>query len=256
MGDRGNSENIWHVRLHLVSIHAVIVQNGSINVVCRIRGLFRPTLCAGLALDAHWGWDIGAWRLTRGLARGVGCGAVGGRWSRLVLDLNRTVTDETLVRPEAEGVELSWNSGLTPRDVERRIEAYHIPYHAEVDRLIARRRLRGVEPLLLAIHSFTPRLNGRSRPFDMGVLYEHHGDVARRLARAFRRSGLRVRYNQPYSGMAGMMYSMDRHGSHHRLPCLELEINQDRIRGSVTRMAGVLIAGVGEELARRSGSFD
>jgi hypothetical protein len=26
--------------------------------------------------------------------------------------------------------------------------------------------------------------------------------------------------------MAGMMYAVDRHGSHHRLPCVELEINQ------------------------------
>jgi predicted N-formylglutamate amidohydrolase len=41
-----------------------------------------------------------------------------------------------------------------------------------------------------------------------------------------RAAGLRVRMNEPYSGMAGMMYAADRHGSHLDLPCLELEVNQ------------------------------
>ena len=44
-------------------------------------------------LNAHWGWDIGAWDLTRELARRLGTGAVGGRWSRLLIDLNRNVDD-------------------------------------------------------------------------------------------------------------------------------------------------------------------
>ena len=41
-----------------------------------------------------------------------------------------------------------------------------------------------------------------------------------------RDAGLRVRYNQPYSGIEGLMYAVQRHGSHHCLPCIELEFNQ------------------------------
>jgi predicted N-formylglutamate amidohydrolase len=162
------------------------------------------------------------------------------------------VTDESLVVREADGVELSWNRGLTESQIGRRVESYHGPYHAEVDRLIGRRSLRGIDPLLLAIHSFTDSLNGRSRPFDIGVLFEHHGDVARRLTRSFRKSGMQVRYNQPYSGMAGMMYSADRHGTHHRIPCLEIEVNQRLMGRSVARIARALIPGIGKELARRA----
>jgi len=60
-----------------------------------------------------------------------------------------------------------------------------------------------------------------------------------------REAGLRVRYNQPYSGMAGMMYSVDRHGSHHRLPCLEIEVNQKMFeRGdAVRRLAAAIVPG-------------
>jgi predicted N-formylglutamate amidohydrolase len=96
----------------------------------------------------------------------------------------------------------------------------------EIDRLILRRLVRGVKPILLAVHTFTPRFRGRARPFEVGILYERHRALARRLARELREAGLAVRYNQPYSGMAGMMYAIDRHGSHHRLPCLEVEVNQ------------------------------
>ena len=52
-----------------------------------------------------------------------------------------------------------------------------------------------------------------------------------RLAEGLKKSGLRVRYNEPYSGLAGMMYAIHRHGTHHGLPCLELEVNQDLLAG-------------------------
>lgn len=193
-------------------------------------------------LRSHWGWDIGAWELTCDLARRLKTSAIGGRFSRLLIDYNRRVDDPTLIRSEAGGVALPWNAGLRPEEVERRILTYHAPYHEAIDRLILRRLVRGVRPLLLAIHSFTPVYDGEIRRFDIGVLYERHPRRARRLGRALREAGWKVRYNQPYSGMAGMMYAVDRHGSHHRLPCLELEVN-DRLfeqRSFVTRLGSTV----------------
>ena len=194
-------------------------------------------------LDSHWGWDIGAWELTGELTRRLRCGAIGGRWSRLLIDLNRRVEDETLVRRTVEGTSIPWNEGVRVEEIERRMHEFHMPYHAEVDRLILRRLVRGIQPTLLAVHSFTSELKGRARPFDIGVLYEHHRAAAYRLGRTLRNDGLSVRYNQPYSGMLGMMYSVDRHGSHYRLPCLELEINQELFdRPGAARRLGRSIA--------------
>jgi len=183
----------------------------------------------GAVVHTHWGWDPGAWALTRALVRRTGFEAIGGRWSRLAIDLNRRVDDPTLIRPEAEGVALSFNRRVSVAERERRIAELHAPYHAEIDRLLTRRVLRGVRPVLLAVHSFTPVLHRRLRDFDVGVLYADHVRLARRLARGARAAGFRVRYNQPYSGIAGMMYAADRHGSHFGLPCLEIEINQAAI---------------------------
>lgn len=180
-------------------------------------------------LASHWGWDIGAWALATRVARSLGASAAGGRWSRLVIDLNRPVSDPTLIRREAEGVPLSWNARLTAAETERRMLRYHVPYHAAIDSLVIGRLARGVRPLLLAMHTFTGELNGERRPFDAGVLFDRSVRHARGLAAGLRSAGLSVRYNEPYSGLAGMMYSIHRHGSHHGLPCLELEVNQERL---------------------------
>ncbi len=206
----------------------------------------------GKLLRSHWGWDIGGWELTRELSRRLGAGAIGGRWSRLYIDLNRKVDDPTLIRPVAEGLRLPWNARLGVREIERRILAIHAPYHAEVDRLILRRVVRGVRPLVLAVHTFTPLLDGERRDFDLGVLYRDHTTQALRLGRRCAELGLTVRYNQPYSGIAGLMYAAERHGLHHGLPCLELELNQGLFerRGAAARLGRLLARAIGELLAR------
>ncbi len=206
-------------------------------------------------LRAHWGWDIGAWALTRAIAAELGTGATGGRWSRLWIDLNRPAGDPMLVRKAVEGRELSWNAGVGRREIERRYAAVHVPYHREVDRQIAGRLEHGVRPLLLAVHTYTPALNGRTRTFDAGVLYDGNRAEAMRLAAALRDGGLVVRYNEPYSGRRGLMYSIDRHGRHYRLPCLELEINQALFSraDAPSRLAAVVANGLRDIESRTRG---
>ena len=102
-------------------------------------------------LSSHWGWDIGAWELTRELALRLQTSAIGGRWSRLLIDLNRPVDDATLIRRSVEDVALPWNRGLDAREIERRVMTYHAPYHVEVDRLILRRLVRGVRSALVGV---------------------------------------------------------------------------------------------------------
>jgi predicted N-formylglutamate amidohydrolase len=207
-------------------------------------------------LDSHWGWDPGAMALTREVARRLGAAAVAGRWSRLLVDLNRPVSDPTLVRSEVDGVELPWNRRLAPRDLERRILTYHTPYHAEVDRLILRHLVRGLRPTLVAVHTFTPELEGKKRRFDAGVLFTDHARLAYRIGKVLRAHGLRVRYNEPYSGLAGMMYSVDRHGKHHGLTNIEVEFNQalfgtPRKTVRLAEITARALAGLGESLNRR-----
>jgi predicted N-formylglutamate amidohydrolase len=203
----------------------------------------RPSPAERAVLATHWGYDIGAWAVTRAAASALGAPAIGGRWSRLVADLNRRVDDPTFARESAGGVRVSWNTALSPAARAARAVEIHAPYHAALDRLLAARIARGCRPLLVAVHTFTPVLDGRSRPFDAGVLYDADRGPAVRVASVLRRAGLTVRYNEPYSGRAGMMYAVDRHARHYGLACIELELNQALFgRAAAAERLGRLVA--------------
>lgn len=177
-------------------------------------------------LRTHRGLDIGAWEIARTLSAILQATAIGGRYSRLIADLNRAPGDPSLVLKQVDGIPVRFNGGLTSRVVGRRVARYHAPYHDEIDRQVARRVFAGVRPLILSIHSFTPSLAGRRRDFDIGVLYGVRRPFGERLAGLLRREGFSVAMNRPYSGRRGIIYAAARHGANYFVPYLELEINQ------------------------------
>lgn len=183
----------------------------------------------------HVGWDIGAGRLTEMLSSDLGAPAVLGGVSRLLIDVNRDLSDHDLIVEETHGIVVPGNLGLDREERRRRIREFHEPYHEAIDDLVTRVRPR----LLLSVHSFTPELNGRARRFDVGVLFDIHDAVAERLGQSLEASGMTVRYNQPYSGLDGLMYSVGRHGRKHATVYLALEVNNALLRDetSIARVA-------------------
>jgi predicted N-formylglutamate amidohydrolase len=203
-------------------------------------------------LGTHRGWDIGAWEVARVLSSMLRATAVGGRYSRLVADLNRAPGDPTLVLEGVDGCSIGFNERLTPRAVGKRVAACHAPYHSEIDRQVARRVFAGVRPILLSVHSFTPVLEGKRRDLDVGVLYSAHRDLAVGLSRSLKSRGFRVALNRPYSGLRGLIYAAARHGANYFIPYLEIEISQALIatRASARRI-GARIAPAVSDLMRR-----
>lgn len=90
-----------------------------------------------------------------------------------------------------------------------RLERLHRPYHRAVADVIAARE----DPIIVAIHSFTPQFVGRPfRPWHVAVLYSGDTRLAYPLlARLNGEGDLCVGDNEPYSGHLPDD-SMDRHG--------------------------------------------
>lgn len=177
-------------------------------------------------LASHWGWDIGIWRVASEVSRRLGATVVGGKYSRLVVDLNRDPSDPSLIRTECERICIPFNETVSPKAAVARLSRLHAPYHDAIDAQLARRVASGVRPFLISFHSFTPFLNPRRRRFDVGVLFQDHARLAGKLGRHLMARGFSVRYNRPYSGREGLIYAAGRHGSNHQVPYLELEFNQ------------------------------
>ena len=85
---------------------------------------------------------------------------------------------------------------------------------------------RGLVPALLGIHSFTPCFQGRSRPWQVGVLWDEDPRLARPLIEALRAENLVVGDNEPYDG-ALIGDSMYEHSTRRGLPGALIEIRQD-----------------------------
>lgn len=178
-------------------------------------------------LADHIAWDIGAAALARAVAAEFAAPVVESGTSRLVVDCNRDLHDRDLIVEETHGVVVPGNRALDAAARADRVARWHAPYHAAVDDVLATRP----EPtILVSIHTFTPDLRGERRALDVGVLYDDHVPLAGTLADALATTGLVVRHNEPYSGLAGLIYSARVHGTRHGFRYVELEVNNALVR--------------------------
>jgi len=178
----------------------------------------------------HIAWDVGARGVTLGLAARLGAGAVLSTFSRLVIDPNRGEDDPTLVMKLYDGTIIPGNRYVGHAEVERRLNAYHRPYHAAIREALAEIVAAGEVPVLVSIHSFTPQFKGRPlRPWHVGILWDRDDRLVKpMLARLRAEPGLVVGDNEPYSGQlqGDCMYQ---HGTSRGFPHVLVEIRNDLI---------------------------
>lgn len=225
-----------------------------------------PSVCGGdLGLPAgemerHIAFDIGVRGVTLELSRLLGAPAILSRFSRLVIDPNRGEDDPTLVMRLYDGTIIPGNRAIDMRGKAERLAEFHRPYHAAITALLDSRRAEGHDPALVAIHSFTPRLNGREpRPWHVAVLWRHDARLAEPLlARLRAEPDLCVGENQPYDGQLEGD-TMSRHGTRRGLRHVLIELRQDLItapddqRAWAERLAPMLAAVVTETEEKQDG---
>lgn len=171
----------------------------------------------------HIALDIGVEGVADRLARRHAIPAHIATVSRLVCDFNRDECDPAVVPDVSDGHLIPGNLGA---DVERRLDAYHRPYHAAFANWIEAAKPR----LILALHSFTPALKSRAepRPWEVALLHNQDDRAARHAIRLFKAQGLTVGDNEPYSGR-DLNATMDRHAEANGIPYCAIEIRQDQI---------------------------
>jgi predicted N-formylglutamate amidohydrolase len=179
-------------------------------------------------LDSHRGFDPGALIMARALAAAFAAPLAASTVSRLLVDLNRSVGHPSL-HYEAISNE--------PAEVRQRILKYHYqPYREQAERLVRQAIANHGHVIHLSSHSFTPKLDGKVRNADIGLLYDParpgEADLCEDWKSALKACSpnLRVRRNYPYAGKGDGLTAWFRQ----RLPpCaymgIELEINQKHI---------------------------
>lgn len=182
----------------------------------------------------HIAYDVGAAGLARRLAERLDAPAILSDFSRLVIDPNRGEDDPTLIMKLYDGTIIPANRGVDAAETERRLNAFYRPYHAAYAALAARRADR----VICAVHSFTPRLNGRSpRPWHVGILYSHRDPrLALPLIDRLRAEGIATGDNEPYSGHLDGD-AIDRHALQPGRPNVLIELRNDLIAAEAGQIA-------------------
>ena len=235
------------------AVEAVNLQGSApVLVLCDHAGRWVPPELADLGLPEpelarHIGWDIGSADVARRLAGLLDAPAVLCHVSRLVIDANRKPGDPTSIPKVSDGTLVPANQHLSPAEVRWRLRRFFVPYHRAVARQIARLRRRHGVPVIISVHSFTPRLADASRPWDVAVLRDTDARLAAPVLANLRRDpALRVGDNEPYSGRFPVGYSIPFHAVRPRLPHVTFEVRQDLIDTReaagvwAERLAGVL----------------
>ena len=183
-------------------------------------------------LSRHIGWDIGIGELGALLAERLDAVFVRQTYSRLVIDCNRSPSQPDLIAEVSDGTVVPANAGLGEADRAARFAEIHTPYQAAIAAEIARRDAAGMATVLIALHSFTPAMQGalrdQARPWHIGILHDG-GDTAfaHALLDVLRdEADLVVGDNEPYR-MDLIDYTIPRHAYPLRRLYAEIEVRQD-----------------------------
>ena len=177
-------------------------------------------------LERHIALDIGVAGMGAALAERLNAVFVRQTYSRLVVDCNRAPDQRGAIVQASDGTPIRGNIGLSEADRARRFAEIHEPYQQAIGGALASRP----DAILVALHSFTPSMNGVNRPWQVGILH-HLGDTSFALAvlERLRADGRwTVGDNQPYR-MDGTDYTVPRHAYPANRRYVEFEVRQDLV---------------------------
>jgi predicted N-formylglutamate amidohydrolase len=200
-------------------------EHGGKRIPPRWRSLFEEHAAL---LNSHRGYDRGALRMARELARALDAPLFAATVSRLLIELNRS--------PGHPKLYSAITRGLPARERREIFEACYLPYRNAVQDCVGAFVEGSRRVIHVSSHSFTPELDGEVRNTDIGLLYDPKRPGEAALCRRWRAAlgriapGLRVRMNYPYAGSAdGFTTWLRRRFEPGQYVGIELEINQKHV---------------------------
>lgn len=194
----------------------------------------------------HRAYDIGALQVFRKLVKFAkpefSCE---GKFSRLFVDLNRTITNKSAFSEYYEKLEAS--DMAAAKKMKASAIAYWMEYREKIEEFVAKNvntdkksvgkkgekgAASNAAVVHLGIHSFTPALNGKVRNADIGILYDPARPLERKYAQVIKDEikrlypHMKVRFNYPYKGTSDGLTTTLRKKFGPRYVGIEIEMNQ------------------------------
>lgn len=182
-------------------------------------------------LSSHRGFDAGTKEIASFLAKSFKTRAFYGKYSRLLIDLNRSSHHPTAFSKLCQK--------LIPGQKQKIISTIHDPHYEAIQKLIAAKIKLGFSVFHIGVHSFTPVLKKVVRTAQIGLLYDPRRAGEKILAEKWQQalragSNFVVRRNYPYLGkLDGLTTRLRKEFSSENYIGLELEVNQSLVKNSI-----------------------
>jgi predicted N-formylglutamate amidohydrolase len=180
-------------------------------------------------INRHIGWDIGILDVAKGITDRLNAPLFFQHYSRLVIDCNRPLASPDLIPVKSENTVIIGNRELSSGEREKRINEIWKPYQEEIRKHLETRIVQ--KTMLVAMHSFTPVFQGKSRPWHIGLLYNRVPTMAQALKEILCKydNSLNIGMNNPYTVSDDDDYTIPVFGEEMGLPHVLVEIRQDLI---------------------------
>ncbi|CQH21321.1 N-formylglutamate amidohydrolase [Yersinia enterocolitica] len=181
-------------------------------------------------IDRHIGWDIGSLATAQLLSQYLDATLIHQRYSRLVIDCNRTPGIASSIPELSENTRIPRNIGVTVEEAQARRAEVFQPYHDLIAQTLNQRRDSGQPGVIISMHSFTPSFKNISRPWQIGTLFHRNPEFALQLVSFLQQEdALNVGINEPYAMTDATDFTLPFHAEQRQLPYVGIEIRQDLI---------------------------
>lgn len=201
-------------------------------LLCEHAGQAFPSKLGKLGLsndviNSHRGWDIGAEQLARRIAATLNAPLILQRYSRLVVDCNRPPKSKSFIIDCSDGAIVPGNNGLSAADRAARTAAIFQPMERGLQDSFNASPRRAA----FSIHSFTPRMNGQSRPWHAGFLSRSDLRTATSLRDYIKAvaPGLSLAINEPYQIESDGDWFIPAHAEQRGLAHALIEVRNDEL---------------------------
>ena len=202
--------------------------------VCDHATNFVPRSLFGLGVEkselfSHIAYDIGALPVALALALKFEATLIWQNYSRLMIDCNRQLNHEGLIPEVSDNIVIDGNRSLSEQNRNDRIDFIFKPYHLEIDKRLDEKEEICGEIFFVSVHSFTPKMGGIQRPWEIGVLSDSNEEFSLRVFELLRSCyHLCVGFNEPYQ-VDSKDFTIPEHATNRSLPSVLIEIRQDLI---------------------------
>ena len=206
-------------------------------------------------LRRHVAYDIGIDAVAHYLSARFDAPLITSNYSRLVVDCNRRPGTEGSMPAISDKTIVVGNENIKKEARRLREEEIFYPYHFAIKNQIEKQRQaigKKPGPVLIALHSFTPVMEAKFRPWHIGILWKEDDSLARPIIKALKGDkNLCIGDNQPYSGSDPAGYTFEEHVPKYDLRSFAVEFRQDLIefQSGAKRWAEVFAGSLEEVLA-------